>query len=283
MERPSCVVLDFDGTFTDVEREAEPFVSAYVAAIADLLGRDVSEMWQRHAAEIALHPDRYGWSYEGRIVAPADADPYIRATTIAQRVFDEARVLQSPETRETIAESLFHMAYRQTRTAFRPGARETVEAILASGIPTYVVTNARTDVVTRKLGELAPRGGEALRIVGNARKFALDEPTERDVRFDAVPTTRELPGLGRPVFPRRGRYFDALAQIWRDTGATAETTFVCGDIYELDLTLPIELGAHVHLLSSPHTPRYELDALAALGSRAAHGPDLGALLGRLAC
>lgn len=282
MKRPSCVVMDFDGTFTDVEREAEPFLAAYVAAIADLLGRDVSDAWVRHAAEIALHPDMYGWSYEGRIVAPADADPYIRATTIAQRVFDEAGVLRDPENRETIAEALFHMAYRQTTTAFRPGARETVEAILESGTPTYVVTNARTDVVTRKLGELAPRGGERLRIVGNARKFALDEPSARDARFDAVPAQRELPGLARPVFPRRGRYFDALAHIWQDTGATAETTFVCGDIYELDLTLPIELGAHVHLLSSTRTPRYELDAIAALGPRGAHGTELAALLGRLA-
>jgi len=279
---PSCVVLDFDGTFTDVEREAEPFVRAYVAAIADVLGRDVRESWDRAAAEIAQHPERYGWDYQGRIVAPADADPYIRSTTIAQRVFDEAGVLQNPETRELVAETLFHSAYRQTGTAFRPGARETVEAILASGVPTFVVTNARTDVVTRKLDELSPRGVEALQIVGNARKFALDEPASPDARFDAVPRQLQLPGLERPVFPRRGRYFDALAQIWERTGATPDTTLVCGDIYELDLTLPIELGMHVHLLSSPRTPRYELDAIAALGPRGSHGAEISTVLAWLA-
>jgi hypothetical protein len=34
---------------------------------------------------------------------------------------------------------------------------------------------------------------------------------------------------------------------------------VVGDLFELDLALPLALGARVGLVVSPHTPRYEID------------------------
>ena len=37
-----CVVLDFDGIFTDTAIEAVPFEPAFMASVVDLLGRDAA-------------------------------------------------------------------------------------------------------------------------------------------------------------------------------------------------------------------------------------------------
>jgi FMN phosphatase YigB (HAD superfamily) len=278
---PRCLILDFDGTFTDVAREAEPFVAAFRAEVADLLGRSIDGAWEEAAAEIARHPGRYGWVHEGHVVAPAGADPYIQSTTIAQRIFDGAGILGDPKTRAAVTSTLYHLAYEHTHTAFRPGAREVLEAIVASGIPAYVVTNARPDAVRRKLATLGPAGLEKLGIVGDAQKFVVGEPKAPDARFSVVPAERTIEGLERPVYPRRGRYFDALRAIMEATGKTPAEVLVCGDIYELDLSLPIELGMSVQLVTGASTPAHEIRAIEALGARGGHAGDLRAILARI--
>jgi hypothetical protein len=79
----------------------------------------------------------------------------------------------------------------------------------------------------------------------------------------------------------RGRYLDVLASIWAETGTGPEETLVCGDIFELDLGLPAEMGAHVHLIRRETTYAYERDAVAALGARGGSSAGLDALLARV--
>ncbi len=277
-----CVVLDFDGTFTDVEREAAPFVHAYRAGLAELAGGNVDADWQRVSAAIDAQPERWGWQNGGVIVAPGNADPYVRSTTIAQAILDERGLLPDAAARSAATGRLYQAAYVHTVTAFRPDARETLAAICASGRPAYVVTNARTDVVQHKLAELAPAGGERLRIIGDAGKYVVADASTPDARFAAVPAERRLPGLPRPVYPRRGRYFDALARIWRETGVVPAETLVCGDIFELDLTLPLELGLLAHLVTGPNTAGYERAALATHGVRTRTGDQVSTVLDWLA-
>jgi FMN phosphatase YigB (HAD superfamily) len=281
VKAPKCIVLDFDGTFTDVEVEGAPFVVTYRAALSDLLGRDVSVEWHRASAEIAAQPGRHGWVHGGHIVAPGNADPYVRCTAVAQLVCDAAGILRDPETRTAIVQAFYQLAYRHTVTAFRPEAAETLASIADSGLPTYVVTNSSTQVVERKLAELAPAGLERLKVIGDAQKFVVAEASAYDARFDSLPAERRLPGLERPIYPRRGRYFDALARLWRETGATPAETLVCGDIYELDLAMPVELGLQVHLVTGPTTAAYERAAIAALGARASSGDRVSDVLARL--
>ena len=277
-----CVVLDLDGTLTDVPRESPPFVEAFPALVSDLLGRDLGASWA--AAERAVHArsPELGWLIEGHMVGPADADPYILASSAAQIVFDEAGVLaRDASLRSEITTTIFRRAYHRTTTAFRPEAKEVLEALLARLPTVYVVTNAATEVATRKLAELAPEGLERLRIRGDAGKFMIGPPSRPDPRFAAIPREKRLPGLARPVLLERGRYFDALAAIWAESGAGPESTLVCGDIFELDLALPAELGAHVHLVERETTYRYERDAVHALGARGGVSEGLTALLERL--
>ncbi len=277
-----CIVLDFDGTFTDVEREAAPFVDAYRAAVFDLLGQEDIAGWEERATEIARNPGRYGWMFEGRIVAPAGADPYIRETTVAQAFFEARGVLRTEEVRTAVLTTLYHLAYERTLTAFRPRAKEVFEALAASGLPTFVVTNARTEAALKKLRTLGPAGLSRIEVHGDARKFVVAEPETPDARFSRVPAEIHLPGLERPVYPRRGRYWDVLSRILQKTNVAPEEVLVCGDIYELDLSLPIELGMQVHMVTGPGAPEaHEVALLEGLGARASHGEDLGRILGRV--
>ena len=64
-----------------------------------------------------------------------------------------------------------------------------LEALLATGLPIWVVTNAHTDLVDAKLDKLAPKGRERLQVKGDARKYLIEEPQPSDARFAALPET----------------------------------------------------------------------------------------------
>ncbi len=258
--RPELVVLDFDGTFTRVDDEAVPFLEAYQAGLQALLEQPIVPEWERARGIIEAAPDRYGWQHEGRIVAPSHADPYILATTIAQLLLQEHHGAVAPG----VTESLFRQAYARAGTVFRTDAKRVVEHVLELGVPVFVVTNSHTVDVQRKIERLGVDVAR-LEIRGDARKYVIRAPEVADARFDALPAELQVEGLGRPMYLRRGCYFDVLRELWERTGSSPETTFVCGDIYELDLAMPARLGACVHMVGRPSTPTYEREAVRAAG------------------
>ena len=279
-QRPRLVVLDFDGTFTDVEAEAGPFYTAFRKDARALLGEDFEADWSQAQATIAENPGMHGWLHDGRIVAPGNADPYLRATVIMNMIFDARGMFADLEQRSATLQRLYHDNYPKADTVFRPEAKEVVEALLAADVPTWVVTNSATEHVQKKIDRLAPRGRESLRVIGNARKFVVTEPQRRDARFDAVPETMQVEGLSRPIYPRRGHYFDVLEGIWGETGTQPQETLVAGDIFELDLVLPAALGGEVVLVTKPRTADFEKTGCAAL-DRGSVADDLHAVLTRL--
>lgn len=278
-KRIQCVVLDFDGTFTDVHEEAKEFPVAYRADVCDIVGRDIGEEWAEAERTIAAHPDRFGWDVDGKLVAPANADPYIHSTAVATLVFKKLGILQSARLRSEIVQVLYKKAYEQTKTAFRPHAREVIDALMQTGASVTIVTNAHTDMVEKKLNDLGVPAERRPRIHGEARKFIAGALPAPDPVFDRLPETTKVAGLGRPVYVRRAHYYRALKRIWDEVpGAGPESTLVVGDIYELDLALPAELGASAHLMLRPGTNAWEREAVRALGPRGGQSDDLRAVL-----
>ncbi len=251
------LILDFDGTFTDANAEAEPFLAAFKADLFDLLGRDASEDWLREDAEVRANPHKYGWRNRGLVSAPGGADPYLTASCIAQNLFDRAGILKDEETRSTVLQALYKKNYALTAAVPRPDARAVLDDVLARDLSVVVVTNSHTDVVQKKIDALGLAQPERLRVHGDARKFVIDDGS-RDTSFDALDDLT-LPGLDtRPVLIKRGHYYDLLKQLWQDTSAAPRDTLVCGDIFELDLALPLALGCRVHLVHHDATPAYEV-------------------------
>jgi hypothetical protein len=259
MSSTECIVLDFDGTFTRVDDEAVPFVEGFREGLEARVGEVARTRWSALSARIEADPDRHGWEYEGTIVAPSHADPYIRTTTVAQLLLSELGMGLGART--DLLQALYRENYPKSRNVFRNDARRVVEACVASCVPVFVVTNSQTEHVLAKLRELAPEGLDRIAVRGDARKFVIAEP-ERSSHgwrelWAEIPETTQIAGLSRPIHLRRGHYFDALTRIWDETHTRPESTLVCGDIFELDLALPARLGARIHLVARPRTPEHE--------------------------
>ncbi len=197
--------------------------------------------------------------YDGRIVAPAQVDPYLRIMPVARKIFDATGTFASEEDRARLLQVLFRYNYPKTATVFRPGAREVMHALSGCLAP-YIVTNSHTDPVCAKIRTLMgdDEGWQSwLHVVGDARKYMVDPD------FTAVPESMVIPGLSRPVLLRRRNYHAVLERVLHHHGAGWEHLLVIGDIFELDLALPLALGARVVLVVNDHTPTYERALLAA--------------------
>lgn len=258
------LVLDFDGTMTDAESEGAPYRQGVLEDVALLIGRsyaDVVAAAREVEAEIAADPQRHGWMFGGRIVAPATVDPYLRVMPVARRLLDQAgRFLDERDRAGLLEGLLYKYNYRKTTIAFQPGAGAFLHAM--GGKPVHIVTNSHRDAVQDKIRTLGGGGdGGALawlveRVHGSARKFEVDDALQQ------VPESMALPGLDRPVLLRRHAYFQVLDGLRRAAGCEWSEVVVCGDIFELDLALPFALGARVGLMANAFTPPWERALLA---------------------
>lgn len=276
-----CVILDFDGTFTDAEAEGAPFAAAFKAGIFDLVNHGaIDAEWDDVRRSIEENPRQYGWVFDGQIVAPALADPYILSTTIAQGVLNRFEVLMDPVERNEKVQSLYHQAYAQTLSVFRPEAGDVLASVLAKGLRTYCITNASTDGVIKKLEKLIPGvvTEKKITIFGAAQKFVIAPPRNPDARWTQLPAEYRVTGLERPILVRRGRYFDAIQKVLNENACDPNDAIVCGDIFELDLSLPLNLGMQIHLVQGKTTPDYELAEVKRVNQTAG---ALKALLDRL--
>jgi FMN phosphatase YigB (HAD superfamily) len=245
------IILDFDGTFTDAEVEGAPFVTEYVRQLSSILGRDIHRFWRE--AESALSNPEIGWLVDGQVVAPANCDPYIRATCLAFEVCDRLGVMDTPRVRTEVLHALYAYCYEFTRTAFRPEAKDVLRELASLTKHIYVVTNASTKTVEKKLESL---GLNSIQVRGSARKYVVAPHPHSTPTFEAL-VDITVSGLQRKLLVRRPYYFDILHELWATSGATPASTLVCGDIFELDLALPASLGAQGHLLIRANTLDYE--------------------------
>lgn len=258
---PTLLVLDFDGTMTDAEAEGAPFRAGYLDDLCMLVGRpggdpEILAIADAVEAELAAAPAAHPFLWMGRAVAPATVDPYLRMVPIAHRVLDRFEAIPSPLDRgRLLGGVLYKYNYGKTlgRPVFRANAGLALSQVAAR--PTWIVTNSDTHHVAGKVMSLATGfpGVQPLaeRVRGMARKFDVDD------RWEGVAAELPLPGLDRPVLLRRHAYHDILAALLRDHGATWSDLVVVGDIFELDLAMPLAFGARVGLVASSRTPAYE--------------------------
>ena len=257
----TVLVLDFDGTMTDAEAEGRPFRDGYLEDLALLVGRapgdpEIAQLADLVEDELARAPASHPFLWLGRAVAPATVDPYLRMVPIAHRILDRFAAIPSATDRSRLLASvLYKYNYAKTlgHPVFRAGAGHVLRTL--GGSPTWIVTNSDTHAVASKIAALdrdAP--GVAWltsRVRGFARKFDVDDT------WTGAPAELAVAGLDRPVLLRRRAYHDALRAVLDEAGASFEDLVVVGDIFELDLAMPLALGARVGLVASPRTPAYE--------------------------
>jgi len=257
----TVLVLDFDGTMTDAEAEGRPFREGYLEDLCTLVGRkpgdaEVLELATRIEDELVGAPDKHAFMWMGRAVAPATVDPYLRMVPVAHAILDRFGALRDPDDRgKLLGGVLYKYNYVKTlgRPVFRAGAGEVLREL--ADREAWIVTNSDSHAVASKIAALdrAVPGVAWLtsRVRGHARKFDVDET------WTGADSELALPGLDRPVLLRRRAYHDILRTILDAAGETFADLVVIGDIFELDLALPLALGARVGLVASSHTPAYE--------------------------
>lgn len=257
----TVLVLDFDGTMTDAEAEGRPFRDGYLDDLCALVGRpakdgEVYEIAEAVEAELTQAPASHPFLWMGRAVAPAAVDPYLRMVPIAHRILDRFGAIPGVQDRARLFGGvLYRYNYAKTlgQPVFRAGAGDVLRSL--AGTHAWIVTNSDTHAVASKVAALdreAP--GVAWltsRVRGQARKFDVDDA------WTGAPEELAVPGLDRPVLLRRHAYYDILREILAIAGAAFADLVVIGDIFELDLALPLSLGARVGLVASAHTPPYE--------------------------
>ena len=257
-----ALVLDFDGTMTDAEAEGGPFRAGYLEDLCALVGRkamdpEIEAIADAVDRELAAAPEKHPFTWMGNAVAPATVDPYLRMVPIANRIFDTFGVMPNAQERGRLFGTvLYKYNYAKTlgRPVFRPGAGECLQRLVDR--PVFVVTNSDTHAVASKIATLDREHPGVARLTARVHGFARKFDLEPD--WDGVAAELRLPGLERPVLLRRRTYHDMLAQVVAEAGSSFAELCVVGDIFELDLALPLALGARVGLVRSARTPSYEL-------------------------
>lgn len=251
--------FDYDGTFTNVEKEGVPFVRGYSEDLQKLTKLSIVELSRRYAQRSAamIDGDDPGWLMDGHIAAPARVDPYLRMSVFAGELLDEFALFMDPHDRKVINDYFFETNYALSDTCLLPGVDELLEAVIAKSdtVASCIITNARTHSVEAKLATIGMAG--RVDLLGNAMKFLVgDEPA-------GIPATMRIPGLDRPVYLRRHLYYKALDDLRRGHGLEWSQVTVIGDIAEMDLLLALALGARVGLMANKFTPNYEIAYLRA--------------------
>ena len=282
------VVLDFDGTCTRVTDTADKYLQKARELLAAEIGECGVANWDQALATVRARSPEAGWMLAGTPAAPVAADPYILAG-------ETAAYLMRHLTPGRKAPDVHSRAYDAAPSDWRPEAAEVLREMVRRGLIVRFVSNSSTSKIEKRLDKLF--GGsfawrDSIEVLGDAAKFRIRElsfdhphldPARRQT-FARLPAAEEATGLGRPIYLRRGAYFEALCQVWGGDLDGPSKTLVCGDVYELDLAMPAHLGSHVHLITRamPYdTYDYERQAVQRLGSRASISDDLRGLLARL--
>ncbi|MEK7647464.1 MAG: hypothetical protein AAB384_00305 [Patescibacteria group bacterium] len=260
-----AVILDFDGLFTDCEALDEegkhPYVEAYATSLAEHIGqpRDWTRglMGQIEAA-IRANPEEHGMRFEGHIVAPGLADPYLRCRSIAEVIFTRANRFHDPVRRAEVLNELYGANYLKYVPPLRPGAEELICEIndLREDGPIHIVTNSRTEHVSGRISEVSGFVNADL-VWGQAGKFELDIDGTQYPWESNFPISIQVPGMHRrEVYLRRGKYRKLVSQLINNRKTPIERITVAGDIWELDLAMWQHLGARVICLETENTPPY---------------------------
>ncbi len=251
------VVLDFDGTVTEVDKEATSAVDGWRTDIGNELELSTSEIekeWLGAQIRIEAEPAKYGWVMGNKIVAPAYADPLVMARTISELLFDQFGVyLDRPERENILQNRFFKDNYAKTGTVFKNGADHFLKEV-CNKFDVCIVTNSGTGSVVKKIAQL-PTKYPTIPIHGDAKKYILD------LEWKEVPESVERAGYGRSLFLQRRMYAVVLSGLMADRELKPEQVAVVGDIYELDLLLPEHQGMQIVLTPRESTPAFEVEAV----------------------
>ena len=290
---PAHIVLDFDGTCTQIPPIFETYLDLYFKGLNESGVNVTPSEWRDVQATVREHSPKAGWTLAGCPSAPAAGDPYVLADE-ATRLILRRRGATTP-----VPPTVHVQAYDTALAPWREEARDTFSRLVEHGVQLHFVSNSSTTFISRRLRDLFGDGHPMtakISVQSDAGKFRIcelnwDDPAAVSVeakrRFQALTVAygdKLLTETERPIYLRRGAYFEAINRVVAGDFDLLTNTVFCGDTWEMDLAMPYALGAKVHLVdrAAPfETYSYERQALVGYGDRGKTSADLSGLLGWL--
>jgi hypothetical protein len=287
------IILDFDGTCTQIPPIFEAYLDLYRKGLIES-GLNVTIWeWRDALAIVQQHSPKAGWTLAGCPSAPAAGDPYILADEAARLIL-RRRGAATP-----VPPTVHEQAYDTALAPWREEARDTFLQLVEHGVQLHFVSNSSTAFISGRLRDLFGDSNPVtakISVQSGAGKFRICElnwddqaalSVEAKTRFQALPVAygeKPLAEIERPIYLRRGAYFEAINRVLSGDFDALTNTVFCGDIWEMDLAMPHALGAKVHLLdrAAPfETCSYERQALVGYGARGKTSANLSGILGWL--
>ena len=248
------VVMDFDGTVTDLHSRSETYLNSFVEKMAKKIGMNESELKELvglATQAVINHPENYAWRNGNGTRVSAATDIFLITQQAAESVLKNLRInpsLKIPPKNQVgrLMTNLFAYSRPLMEFVFQPGVGEFIDQLKEGG-GLVIVTNSGTDQVKKDLGQLMGLD-HGIPVVGNARKYFIDEKWSQGLqkeKFHPYPYPESV-SLQRPL------YYEVLTNL----GAIK---LVMGDMSELDLFLPQAMGIPTALKRSPTTPYWEVE------------------------
>lgn len=257
------LILDYDGTATEIEKDSEEFREIYPKVCFDLLNSQYmysdkrlnyhlfNQRYLDLKEGLLNHPER-GFVINGGDSLPATADPYIHSqSAMSDLILEVNPDLFSDEKYKT---DFLIQAYQLVNQKIKSGSffREGFRDFLLRLGERYDYTFVTNSGSKKIEGALKAIGIGNVPIVGNAKKLFVDND------FEFVPISIRPEGFPRDVSLRRKFYYDCL-DLLNSEGYIPEDTIVVGDIYELDLALPEYLGYGLIQIDNGYAQKHEID------------------------
>ena len=285
------VIIDFDGTLTAEEEQANPLADAMLASLAtEILNTPVDQLivdYQTTRTSLKQMPHRYRWEVNGLVASYCDEGAFILNTTTIQTMLKEnpayltavQAAFPNPEYDAVIdcVNEMFHRHTAQLPLTFRPAAKKVLsELIKHPQRRPVILTNSLGDKVKRHLAALGL--AEQISILGDTRQYemSLDCPCHFPSLGDSQKWTV---AENYEIDLRRPDYYNAL----NAAAADGSRLVVVADTFSMPGALPLMMGIPFILIHTIYTPDWCLQAVAnhPLGSILADLADLPTALNAL--
>jgi phosphoglycolate phosphatase-like HAD superfamily hydrolase len=231
-------VMDLDGTQID---PTESSLNERKIILNHLPSANAEDLISEAEEYTLSHPLEFSWTVDG-IPGAFVEDSYMWRSGQVKHLWnliepnvDKDKMGLKEVTYDTFNQKMYEDAIKDEKTSLKAGVKTFVDHLFANEMQPVIVTNSRKTKGERCVKALG-RTGE-IPVYGNALKFV----TRRNYPFRIG---------GKLTYSDRPHYQNILEAVMYDYRAKPRDVTVIGDVFTMDLSLPIRLGMNCLLVEN---------------------------------
>lgn len=267
------VIIDFDGTLTAEEEQAQLLAEASLITLAEEILHTphprVAADYQATRRRVQQNPQQFQWRVNGLIASYADEGAFILNTTTMQTMLKENAAYRQavqvafphPEYDAVVdcTNALFHRHTAELPLKFRPATQKVLAGLVSDPQRTPIIlTNSLGDKVARHLSALG--FAEEVAVLGDTRQYDMAPDWPQQFAHPTLGDTQIWPVAGHYLIDlRRPAYYAALQK----EAADGSQLVVVADTFSLPGALPLMMDIPFILTRTNYTPDWCLQAVEA--------------------